>query len=123
MPEPSGQRARISATPAAREAVIRLRAARGHPLMFVQSGGCCAGSMPMCYPAGEFIVGDVDLLLGEIEGSPFYIDSRLYEAWNKAELTLDVAPGEPEGFSLGPSGGMHFVVRSEACALPDQLPA
>ncbi len=43
MPEPSGQEARISATPAAREAVIRLRAARGHPLMFVQSGGCCAG--------------------------------------------------------------------------------
>jgi uncharacterized protein (DUF779 family) len=114
MMEPSGQQARISATPAAREAVIRLVAARGHPLMFVQSAGCCAGSTPMCFPAGEFIVGDVDLLLGEIEGSPFYIDYRLYEAWNKAELTLDVAPGEPEGFSLGPGGGTHFVVRSEA---------
>jgi uncharacterized protein (DUF779 family) len=123
MMEPSGQQARISATPAAREAVIRLVAARGHPLMFVQSGGCCAGSTPMCFPAGEFIVGDVDLLLGEIEGSPFYIDYRLYEAWNKAELILDVAPGEPEGFSLGPGGGMHFVVRSEACALPDQRPS
>jgi uncharacterized protein (DUF779 family) len=73
--------------------------------------------MPMCFPAGEFIVGDVDLLLGEIEGCPFYIDSRLYEAWNNAELTLDIAPGEPEGFSLGPGGGMHFVVRSEACDL------
>jgi uncharacterized protein (DUF779 family) len=123
MMEPSGQQARISATPAAREAVIRLVAARGHPLMFVQSGGCCAGSTPMCFPAGEFIVGDVDLLLGEIEGSPFYIDYRLYEAWNKAELTLDVAPGEPEGFSLGPGSGMQFVVRSEACAVPDQLPS
>jgi uncharacterized protein (DUF779 family) len=123
MMEPSGQHARISATLAAREAVIRLVAARGHPLMFVQSGGCCAGSTPMCFPAGEFIVGDVDLLLGEIEGSPFYIDYRLYEAWNKAELILDVAPGEPEGFSLGPGGGTHFVVRSEACALPDQLPS
>ena len=121
MPEPSGQEARISATPAAREAVIRLRAARGHPLMFVQSGGCCAGSTPMCFPAGEFIIGSNDLLLGEIEGSPFYIDSRLYEAWNEAELTLDVAPGNPEGFSLGPGGGMYFVVRSEVCALPDQL--
>jgi uncharacterized protein len=122
MMEPSGQPARISATPAAREAVIRLVAARGHPLMFVQSGGCCAGSTPMCFPAGEFIVGDVDLLLGEIEGSPFYIDYRLYEAWNKAGLILDVAPGEPEGFSLGPGGARHFVVRSDACALPDQLP-
>jgi uncharacterized protein (DUF779 family) len=76
----------------------------------------------MCFPAGEFIVGNVDLLLGEIEGCPFYIDYRLYEAWNKADLILDVAPGEPEEFSLGPGGGMHFVVRSEACALPDKLP-
>ena len=74
----------------------------------------------MCFPAGEFITGSVDLLLGEIEGCPFYIDSRLYEAWNNAELTLDVAAGDPEGFSLGPGGGMHFVVRSEVCALPDQ---
>jgi len=68
---------------------------------------------------GEFIVGGVDLLLGEMEGSPSYIDSRLHAAWNKAELIMDVAPGEPEEFSLGPGGGMHFVVRSEACARPD----
>ena len=74
----------------------------------------------MCFPAGEFITGSVDLLLGEIEGCAFYIDSRLYEAWNKAELILDVAPGDPEGFSLGPGGGMHFVVRSKVCALPGQ---
>jgi uncharacterized protein (DUF779 family) len=53
---------------------------------------------------------------GEIEGCPFYTDSRLSEAWNKAELTLDVGPGEPEGFSLGPGDGMHFAVRSGACA-------
>jgi uncharacterized protein len=120
MPEPSRPQPRVSATPAAREAVIRLRADRGHPLMFVQSGGCCAGSTPMCFPAGEFIIGDVDVLLGEIEGCPFYIDSRLHEAWNMAELILDVGPGDPEGFSLGPGRGMHFVIRSEACALPDQ---
>jgi uncharacterized protein (DUF779 family) len=75
----------------------------------------------MCFQAGEFIVGDVDLLLGEIEGCPFYIDFRLYEAWNEAELILDVAPGDPEEFSLGPGDGTHFVVRSGICALPDQL--
>ena len=72
----------------------------------------------MCFPAGEFIVGGVDLLLGEIEGSPFYIDHRLHAAWNKAELILDVAPGEPEEFSLGPGPGMHFVVRSEGTNYP-----
>jgi uncharacterized protein (DUF779 family) len=86
--------------------------------MFVQSAGCCAGSVPMCFPAGEFVVGDGDLLLGEIEGCPFYIDSRLYDAWNQAELTLDVATGDPEGFSLGPGGGRHFVTRSDACGVP-----
>jgi uncharacterized protein (DUF779 family) len=108
----------ISATPAAREAIRRLRAARGEALMFVQSAGCCAGSVPMCFPAGEFVVGDVDLLLGEIEGWPFYMDARIYRSWDDAELVLDVAQGDPEGFSLGPGDGLHFVTRASACTPP-----
>jgi len=68
----------------------------------------------MCFPAGEYIVGDMDLLLGVIEGCPFYMDARIYRSWGDAELTLDVAPGNPEGFSLGPSHGGHFVIRSTA---------
>jgi len=103
--------ARISATPAAREAIRRLRAARGEGLMLVQSAGCCAGSAPMCFPAGEFIVGDADLLLGVIEDCPFYIDARIYQSWGRPHLVLDVAPGDPEGFSLGPGRGLHFVTR------------
>ena len=114
---PGGQPpAGISATPAAREAIRRLRAARGEDLMFVQSAGCCAGSAPMCFPAGELIIGDVDLLLGVIEGCPFYIDARIYHSWNDAPLVLDVTPGDPEGFSLGPGGGLHFVIRTAAGA-------
>jgi uncharacterized protein (DUF779 family) len=74
---------RISATAAARKAIRRLRATRGQDLMFVQSAGCCAGSMPMCFPAGEFIVGDGDLLLGVIEGCPFYMDARIYRSWGR----------------------------------------
>jgi uncharacterized protein (DUF779 family) len=110
MPEPARGNGRIpsagiSATPAAREAIRRLRAARGADLIFVQSAGCCAGSVPMCFPAGEFIVGDADLLLGVIEGCPFYIDARIYQSWDHPQLVLDVAPGDPEGFSLGPGGG------------------
>ena len=121
MPDPAPERpggpgerppARISATPAAREAIRRLRAARGGGLMFVQSAGCCAGSVPMCFPAGEYLTGDVDLLLGVIDGCPFYMDARIYRSWDDAELTLDVAPGDPEGFSLGPGHGQHFVVHS-----------
>jgi len=95
--------ARITATPAARKAITRLRAARGAPVMFVQSGGCCAGSTPMCFPMGEFIIGDIDVLLGDIDGCPFYIDKRLDEAWHQDQFLLDVAAGEPEGFSL-PAG-------------------
>jgi len=108
--DPGGQApARISATPAAREAIRRLRAARGGDLMFVQSAGCCAGSVPMCFPAGEFIVGEGDLLLGAIEGCPFYIDARIYRSWDNPHPVLDIAPGDPEGFSLGPGSGQHFV--------------
>ena len=103
---------RIIATGAAREAVRRLRAARG-PLMFVQSAGCCAGTVPMCFPAGEFLTVPGDLMLGSIEGSPFYIDRRLYEAWHPGQLILDIAPGPPEGFSLAPGEGQHFVTRSK----------
>ena len=108
-------RARIIATPAAREAIRLLRAARGGPVMFVQSGGCCAGSTPMCFPVGEFLIGDIDVLLGEIDGCPFYIDSRLDDAWGHHALVLDVSPGPAEGFSLGAGDNQHFVTTSAAC--------
>ena len=111
--------ARITATPAAREAITRLRAVRGAPVMFVQPGGCCAGSTPMCFPMGEFILGDVDVLLGDIDGSPFYIDKRLDEAWHQDVFLLDVAEGEPEDFSLPAGDDLHFVTLSPACATPD----
>lgn len=118
MSEPTNP-ARITATPAAREAITALRAARGAPVMFVQSGGCCAGSTPMCFPLGEFIIGDVDVLLGDIDGSPFYIDKRLDEAWHQGVFLLDVADGEPEDFSLAAGKSLHFVTLSPACATPD----
>ena len=103
---------RIIATGAAREAVRRLRAARG-PLMFVQSAGCCAGTVPMCFPDGEYLTGAGDLLLGSVAGAPFYIDQRLYQAWHPGQLILDVAPGPPEGFSLPAGEGQHFVTRGK----------
>ena len=74
----------------------------------------------MCFPDGEFIVGDVDLLLGVIEGCPFYIDARIYRSWDDAELVLDVAPGDPEGFSVGPGDGQHFVTRGDSRGTPSR---
>jgi len=112
----SASPARIMATPAAREAISRLRAARGGPVMFVQSGGCCAGSTPMCFPEGEFLIGDIDILLGDIDGCPFYIDKRLDEAWHQDQFLLDVDVGEPEDFSLAAGDNLHFVTLSPACA-------
>jgi uncharacterized protein (DUF779 family) len=115
---------RITATAAARQAIHRLRADRGAPVMFVQSGGCCAGSLPMCYPVGEFLVGDGDVLLGQVgEDCPFYIDRRLDTAWGEATFELDVAPGDPEGFSLPAGPSSHFVTRSTACAVEKGLSA
>ncbi len=117
MPEPM-LLARITATPAAREAIRRLCAVRGGPVMFVQSGGCCAGSTPMCFPAGEFLVGAIDVLLGDIDGCPFYIDKRLDQAWHQEQFLLDAAAGEPEDFSLAAGDNLHFVTRSPARVSP-----
>ena len=101
----------ITATAAARQAIRHLSAGRGAPVMIVQSSGC---STPMCYPDGEFLIGPGDVLLGEIEGSPFYLDRR--QAWGEATVELDVEPGGPEGFSLPAGLSGHFVTRSTTCA-------
>ena len=66
----------------------------------------------MCFPAGEFLTGPHDRLLGEVDGCEFYIDVALDDAWSRPDLTLDVEAGEPEGLSLGPGGGQHFITRS-----------
>jgi uncharacterized protein (DUF779 family) len=110
----TGASSRVVATAAARQAIRRLRADRG-PLMFHQSGGCCDGSLPICLDAGELLVGDGDLLLGEIDGCRFYIDARQDAAWGEPQLILDVAPGAPEGFSLAAGDGLHFVTLTGRC--------
>ncbi len=101
----------VVATEAALKAIRRLRAAVGR-IMFFQSGGCCDGSLPMCFRDGEFVIADWDLLLGTLDGCPFYIDPRQFEAWKAPLLTLDVEHGLPEGFSLPAGDDAHFVTRS-----------
>jgi uncharacterized protein (DUF779 family) len=107
--------ARIVATEAALQAIARMQAERG-PLMFVQSGGCCDGSLPMCFQEGELIVGDNDLLLGTVGGCAFYVDTHQDAAWGRPEFILDVASGPPEGFSLPAGDAGHFITRSQVCA-------
>jgi uncharacterized protein (DUF779 family) len=101
----------IVTTPAAVELIERLRAKHG-PLMFHQSGGCCDGSSPMCYPLGEFYTGDSDVLLGTIEGTPFYMSAPQFEYWKHTQLILDVVPGRGGMFSLENGEGVRFLIRS-----------
>ena len=88
------------------------------PLMFHQSGGCCDGSAPMCFTAGEFKLGARDVLLGEVGGQPFYIGGDQHERWKHTELVLDVVPGRGAGFSLEAPEGVRFLIRSNLCAIP-----
>jgi uncharacterized protein (DUF779 family) len=113
--------ARVVATPAALEAIEHVTHERG-PVIFFQSGGCCDGSLPMCFEEGEFKIGGHDVLLGTVGGSAFYIDHRQHELWKHTQLILDVSGGEPEGFSLGAGRDRHFVVRSRVFD-PDELAA
>ena len=102
---------RVSATPAALELIAELRAQHGE-LMFHQSGGCCDGSSPMCYPRGEFLVGDSDVKLGEIGGCPFYMSRAQFEYWQHTHLTIDVVPGRGGMVSLEGPTGRRFLTRS-----------
>ena len=107
---------KVIATPAALELVAFLQSKHGPDLMFHQSGGCCDGSAPMCYGAGEFIVGDYDRLLGAIGGMPFYISGPQFEYWQHTQLIIDVVPGRGGMFSLENGEGVRFLVRSRLFA-------
>jgi hypothetical protein len=102
---------RVSATPEALTLIARLERKHG-PLMFHQSGGCCDGSAPMCYPRGDLMVGDQDVLLGEIGGQPFYIGAAQFEYWQHTHLIIDVVPGRGGMFSLEGPEGLRFLTRS-----------
>lgn len=102
---------RVLATDAALALIAKLQAKHG-PLMFHQSGGCCDGSSPMCYPDGDLLVGDGDVQLGEIGGCPFYMSVAQYEYWKHTELTIDVVPGRGGMFSLEGPEGLRFLTRS-----------
>ncbi len=101
---------RVSATPAALALIDQLKQQHG-ALLFHQSGGCCDGSAPMCFPANEFMVGDVDVKLGEIGGVPFYMSQSQFAYWEHTHLIIDVIPGSGGMFSLERPTGLRFLTR------------
>jgi len=102
---------RVSVTADAAALLEKLAAEHGE-LVFHQSGGCCDGSAPMCYPRREFRIGERDVYLGAVAGVPFYIGARQFEYWQHTHLTVDVVPGRGSGFSLEAPEGVRFLVRS-----------
>lgn len=102
---------RVIATEAAVQLIRTVRAKHG-PVMFHQSGGCCDGSAPMCYPDGEFMLGDHDVLMGEIDGAKFYMSGPQFEYWKHTQLIIDVVPGRGGMFSLEGPEGLRFLTRS-----------
>ena len=102
---------RVTVTPAAEAVIEKLKAIHGD-LVFHQSGGCCDGSAPMCFAAGEFRTGAQDVRLGEIVGCAFFMGAAQFEYWSHTQLIIDVVPGRGSGFSLEAPEGVRFLTRS-----------
>jgi len=107
---------RVDVSGAAADELRRLTARHG-PLMFHQSGGCCDGSSPMCYPDGEFLTGDADVWLGDLDIGlercvPFWMSASQYGYWKHTHLTVDIVPGRGSGFSVEAPDGVRFLIRS-----------
>ncbi|WP_069386426.1 DUF779 domain-containing protein [Cellulosimicrobium cellulans] len=126
--------ARVALTEPAATLLARLRTIHGE-LMFHQSGGCCDGSSPMCYPQGDFLTSDADVHLGDlvVDGSarevagedagadsaapeaftvPVWMSRAQFEYWKHTHLTIDVVPGRGAGFSVEAPEGVRFLIRS-----------
>ena len=112
------ERNRVTATPEALALLAEIIADHG-PVMFHQSGGCCDGSSPMCYPLGEFILGDHDVRLGEIgpDATAVWISGSQAEAWKNSDLIIDAVQGRGGMFSLDNGRERRFLTRSTVCAI------
>ena len=102
---------RVTATAAALGLIDQLAEEHG-PIIFHQSGGCCDGSSPMCYPKDELMIGESDVRLGEIGGAAFYMSRSQFEYWRHTQLIIDLVPGRGGMFSLENGREVRFLTRS-----------
>jgi len=107
---------KVRATPDALQLLEEIIADHG-PVLFHQSGGCCDGSSPMCYPRGDYIVGDRDVLLRTIGDTPVFISESQFEVWKHTDLILDSVPGRGGMFSLDNGREKRFLTRSTVCVV------
>jgi len=116
MVDADGRVPRVDVTDQAAELLRRLVVRHG-PLMFHQSGGCCDGSSPMCFPDGDFITSDADVHLAQLDIGldqpvPFWMSKSQFAYWSHTHLTVDVVPGRGAGFSVEAPEGVRFLIRS-----------
>ena len=91
------------------EAVALVAALEAHgPLIFHLSGGCCEGSAPMCFRQSDFRVGASDVLLGAVEGCPFYVGAAQFDYWSGCQIIIDVTTEGGDSFSLEAAEGVRF---------------
>jgi uncharacterized protein (DUF779 family) len=111
MTDPAIAPARVTASPEARALIAEIKADHGE-ILFHQSGGCCDGSSPMCYPVSDFKIGQYDVCLGDVDGVKVWISGSQYEVWKHTQLILDVVPGRGGMFSLDNGREKRFLSRS-----------
>lgn len=102
---------RVLISEAASQLVDELKEEHGS-LIFHQSGGCCDGSAPMCFPEGDLMLNDSDIKLGEINGCSFYMSADQFNYWKHTQLTIDVVNGRGASFSVEIPRGVRFVTKS-----------
>ncbi|WP_319519379.1 DUF779 domain-containing protein [uncultured Martelella sp.] len=119
LPEGAEKGCRVTATTAARALIHEIQADHGE-IMFHQSGGCCDGSSPMCYPKAEFHLGSSDVRLGSVEGAEVWISGPQFQAWKHTQLILDVVPGRGGMFSLDNGREKRFLTRSRVLTNEEQ---
>ena len=110
---------KVSFTLSAKKLLNEIKEVHGDDLLFHQSGGCCDGSAPMCFPAKEYQVGNSDVKLGEVDGTTFYMNEDQYEKCKHTDLTIDAVKGIGGMFSLDNGTGQRFLTKSEICVVVD----
>lgn len=124
---PGETRSRVALSERALD-LLRLLWRRHGPLMFHQSGGCCDGSSPMCYPAGELVTSAADVQLGIFDialagETPreigFWMSTEQFGYWSHTHLTVDVVTGRGAGFSVEAPEGVRFLIRSDLMETAD----
>lgn len=108
---------KVSATDEALDLIEEIKQRHGNALLFHQSGGCCDGSAPMCFPQSDYQTGQQDVFIGTIGELPFYMNEDQYERWKHTDLIIDAIQGIGGMFSLDNGTGRRFLTRSEICKI------